>query len=62
LALLHEPLEISAIARRLEWCCERQQRRIVDPAVAPGDLFRAGDLEPLPLLDGRNELARVEQR
>jgi len=28
-----------------------------DPALPPGDLFDAGDLEPLPLFDGLDELA-----
>ena len=32
-----------------------------NPAVVPGDLFETGDLEPLPGLDGLDEVAGFKQ-
>jgi hypothetical protein len=41
-----------AVAALASGCGQRLQLRVVDPALAPGDFFRAGDLEALAPLDG----------
>ena len=39
-----------------------EQLGAVDEALAIGDLFRAGDLLALPLLERADELGRLQQR
>ena len=38
-----------------------EEHGLVDPAVLPRDLLQAGDLETLPLLDGLDEVGRLEE-
>ena len=52
-------LSVAVLGHRLS---ELFQRGGVDVTLAIGDLFRTGDLESLPALDGRNVLRRFEQR
>ena len=35
---------------------------VVDIPHAPGDFFRTGDFEPLPLLQHRHEMGRIDER
>lgn len=54
-------LQIMAIAILGKWLRKFSQLGSIDPFLPIGDLFRAGDLEPLTILDGGDELAGIEQ-
>ena len=53
-----EVLPVAALRQRGGECLQLGR---VDPAVPPGDLLRATDLEPLALLERMNELAGFEK-
>jgi hypothetical protein len=60
-ALGGDSAQIGTVAALVEAGGETQQGFGIDIAVAPSDLFEAGDLEPLAVLDGADELGGFEQ-
>ena len=55
--LIQQPVQVLAVAVFLaQGCCDGFKLTIIDPAIAPGDLFRAGDAQALALLDGLVEM------
>ena len=53
--VLEQPLQVPPVTVLGKRRREALQLRLVDPARAPGDLFRTRDLESLPFLDGLDE-------
>jgi hypothetical protein len=60
-AVVEQSDQVVAVPALLEWFGGPAQPVVVEPAVAPGDLLDAPDLEALPLLDHRDELRRLPQ-
>jgi len=59
--LLQEARQIGAIAALCQGQCQRLQLLVGHPSMAPGDLLRSGNLEPLPLFKGLDETAGLLQ-
>src|SRR5208283_1744638 len=57
-----QPSQVLGVARVAELRDVRLKPGVVDPALAPGDLLEARDLEPLPVLDDVDELRGLEER
>ena len=57
-----EPAQVLGVARLAELRDVGLEAGPVDPALPPGDLLQAGDLEPLAVLDHVDELGGLEQR
>src|SRR3712207_4270166 len=62
LAVGEEAEEVVAVAALAERFGRPHEARVVQPAVAPGDLLDAADLQALALLDHRHELGGLAQR
>jgi hypothetical protein len=60
-AFAQEAEEVVAVAALGELFGSAVEAVVVQPAVAPGDLLDAADLEPLPILDHRDELRGLPQ-
>jgi len=56
---MDQSAEVLAIVVLGQGSGQLQKRFIPNPAIAPGDLLRTGDLETLPSLQGFNELPRL---
>src|SRR4051794_36114973 len=53
---VEQAMEVGAVTAFGQYVAVRAQLVVADPAVAPGDLLDAADLQALPLLDDADEL------
>src|SRR5262245_34716572 len=61
-ALIHDALEILAVAGFAEGAGEGGELLTIDEALAERDLLRAADFQALTCLDGLDEVGRSEER
>src|SRR5215831_9125338 len=59
---MHELPQVLPVARLRQRFGSARHLLAADPALAEGDLLETGDLDALPVLDGRDKLARFENR
>lgn len=53
--------EVGAVGRLAKFSDVGLKTRAIDPSLAPGNFFEAGDLEPLAILDDGDELTGLEE-
>ena len=56
-----QTVQVFAVLIFLQWNSQLCQLLLVNESISPSDLFGAGDLESLPVLERRNEVPRFEQ-